>query len=220
MSNTPTKAKATKAKPPSPARRKGKELSLKDKLSKKSASAPTLTIYGMEEITNTEVVLYTVGQGDGFLATYKKYCEGTHACAALEDANFTGCMNRRLPGSVDTIMLNQKGYWRMIIVRHPVGGISTPETRAEGLAVLKQCFLTREFSNFPPEDIETFDATNVDDPHALDLFLQDHDIVNIIKEQLDEAALNGTFYATYTERAMRLWSGNFYPSYARGLGFP
>jgi hypothetical protein len=177
-------------------------------------------MYAMDDITNTEVVLYTSGQGDGFLHNYKKYCEGTHACAALEAANFTGCMNRRVPGSADTIMLNPKGYWRMLIVRHPFEGVSTPETRAEGLAVLKTCFLTTEFSRFPPDEIETIDATNVDDPHALDQFLQDHDIVNIIKEQIDEEVLNDKFYEAYTECARRLWSGNFYPAYARGLGFP
>jgi hypothetical protein len=220
MTKSPTKVIAAKAKPPSPAKRKGKQLSLKDKLSKRTAVGPTLTMYAMHDITNTEVVLYTSGQADGFLATYKKYCDGLHRCDALESANFTGCFYRRLPNSADTIMKNPKGFWRMIIVRHPLDGVSTTETRAEGLAVLKKCFLSSEFSKFPPDDIETIDATDVDNPHALDLFFQDHDIVNIIKEQLDDAVLNDTFYATYTECATKLWSGTFYPSYARGLGFP
>jgi hypothetical protein len=61
MSNTPTKAKATKAKPPSPARRKGKELSLKDKLSKFGLPAIFLTI-SPDDLRNYRIVVYALKQ--------------------------------------------------------------------------------------------------------------------------------------------------------------
>jgi hypothetical protein len=174
----------------------------------------------MDPSIHTEIYTYTVGQGDGFLATYNKYAEGNHPCKPLNDANFTGCMARRQPGTNGTIMKNPKGFWRKVIVRHPTEKNSTAETRAEGLAVLKKCFLSSEFSNFPPDSIETFDATDEENPHALDSFLQDSDIVEIVTKQIAEDELDEEFYASYTETAKRLWSGKYYPSFARGLGFP
>jgi hypothetical protein len=198
----------------------GKQATLKDKLSKTAKTAPTLTVYGMDKSIHTELYTYTAGTGDGFLATYNKYVEGTHPCKPLDDANFTGCMSRRQPGTIGTIMKNPKGFWRKVIVRHPSDLESTAETRAEGLEVLKKCFLSNEFTHFPPENIETFDATDEENPHALDSFLQDHDIVTIVTEQIDEAELDGDFYTKYPETAKRLWSGKYYPNFACGLGFP
>jgi hypothetical protein len=217
----PNTTKASPAKAASPARRKGKQISLKDKLTKKSANAPTITAYGTHEIFGTDLYLFTNGPNDdGFLKLFGDYCKGTLACAALEKQNFTSLLNRRVPGSDNTIMLGKKGFWRKVIVRHPKDGLSTPENRAEGLAVLKKCFLTTAFSKFPPADIETFDATDEDNPKALDMFLQDHDIVEIIKEQLDEADLNREFYDKYTDCANLIWSGKDYPAFALSLGFP
>jgi hypothetical protein len=58
-------------------------------------------------------------------------------------------------------------------------------------------FQSTTFTNYPPADIETIDATDVDNPKALDQFLTDHDIVNIIQEQLDEDDLDEDFYSKY-----------------------
>jgi hypothetical protein len=214
-------AKASPAKAASPARRKGKQVSLKEKLSKQTANnATTLTAYGVHPILGTEIYLFTVGQNDGFLKIFGDYTKGTMACSSLEKGNFTSLFNRRVPVSDNTIMLGQKGFWRKVIVRHPVDGISTPETRAEGLAILKKCFLTTDFTKFPPQDIETMDATDVDNPKALDMFLLDNDIVDIIKEQIDMDDLNDDFYTDYYDCAKLIWSGTNYPAFALSLGFP
>ncbi len=64
-------------------------------------------------------------------------------CEPLEKANFASCMNRRVPGSDNTIMLNQKGFWRNVIVGHPVDGLSTPETERIVLWFLRNVSLPR-----------------------------------------------------------------------------
>jgi hypothetical protein len=67
-------------------------------------------------------------------------------------------------------------------------------------------FQSTTFTNYPPADIETIDATDVDNPKALDQFLTDHDIVNIIQEQLDEDDLDEDFYSKYPAFAKKIWS--------------
>ncbi len=106
---------------------------------------------------------------------------------------------------------------------YPLNGISTAEDRQVALDVLKGKFLSKEFSNFPPdaiETIETIDAMNEENPHALDLFFLDSDIVDIIKEQVAESDLTSEFFHNYADCAKKLWSGIYYPNFARELGFP
>jgi hypothetical protein len=201
-------------------------------LAAKAAKAPTtatLTAIGIDGILNTEIVLFTKGaHEDAFLNDYKKYTEGTkqgeptgiEQCNLLEKANFTALKPRRDPATKNDVMRGPKNFWRKVIVRHTHGGVSTPETRAEGLAVLKQCFLSGEFTNFPPDTIDTIDATDEHHPQALDMFLLDMDIVQIVREHVDQADLNKNFYEKYTDFAKTMWSGTNYPDFARGLGFP
>ena len=82
---------------------------------------------------------------------YKKYTDGDIQCAALEEANFTGLLYRRKVGTDNQIMVDSKRFWRRVIVRHPIGGVSTTESRAEGLAVLRATFLSTELSDYPPQ---------------------------------------------------------------------
>jgi hypothetical protein len=218
MSKTPPKRIPTTAKTPSPRKAIMKQATLKEKLKKSSGSAPTLTMYANPAI-NTEIVLYTKGKNDGFLATYKRYTEGRLDSSAMDAANFTGCLTRRKAGTDNGIMLDERGFWRQLITRHV--SESTPDSRAEGLAVLKACFLTREFSQFPPDNIETIDATDEEAPHALDMFLMDADIIKIINEQVNNNDLNMEFYSKFTVFAKTLWSGSNYPAFAKEtLGFP
>ena len=176
----------------------------------------------MHDALGTTLYLYTCGpQSDGFLKkNFSDYTQGLKESKLLDNTYFNSLMNRRVAGSDNTIMVNHKGFWRKVVVRHPKDGLSTPETRAEGLAILKKCFLSKEFTQFPPDDIETIDATDVNNPKAMDMFLQDHDIIDIMKEQICDDDLNEEFYGKYNDCAMKIWSGTNYPAYARSLGFP
>jgi hypothetical protein len=71
-------------------------------------------------------------------------------------------------------MLDNAGFWRKVLVSHPPGGVSTAETRAEGLAVLKAAFMSNNFTNYPPGDIETIDATDIENPMAHPVEIQVH----------------------------------------------
>jgi hypothetical protein len=175
----------------------------------------------MDPAYGTEIYSYTNGPNDdGFLKMISDYMQGTMKCDDLDDTGFTSLANRRVPGSENTIMLSRKGFWRKVIVRHPIDGESTPETRQEGLKILKKCFLSPVFTKYPPADIETNDDTDIDNPKPLDMFLQDHDIIDILKEQVDEDDLDVTFYSKFTQCAKNAWSTTHYPAYARSIGFP
>ena len=77
------------------------------------------------------------------------------------------------------------------------------------------------FGYFNTNTIETFDNTNEQDRHAIDQFLLDKDIVDIIKEHIHSADLTPEFHTSFPELARKLWSGTTFPDYAREtLGYP
>ena len=106
------------------------------------------------------------------------------------------------------------------MLRWVPGELSTKQSRAHGLAVLSKFLNGTDNTKYPGPAIPTLDCTNESDPHALDMFFLDKDIVDIIQRVFDESDLNKDFYSTYKSLALKLWSGENYPEYARGLGFP
>lgn len=136
---------------------------------------------------------------------------------ALLTAGSNALLPRRQEGTRDTILLDNNGFWRKVMVgRLPEGDKTTPETRARGLAVLKAAFQDGDFTLYPPPDIETVDDTDEENPRALNMFLKDNDIVNLINQTIQDSDLNSEFYNKYTDCANRLWSGSFYyPAFAK-----
>ena len=80
--------------------------------------------------------------------------------------------------------------------------------------------MSAQFSKHPPKSITTIDGTNELDPHSLDTFFMDSDIVETVTTTIAEADLNGEFYKKIPQFALKLWSGKFYPDFAHNLGFP
>ena len=119
-------------------------------------------------------------------------------------------------------MLSNRGaYWRQIIIRYVEGDEgTTPETRAEGLRILRDFFLDANNTKFPPSDILTEDVTNVEDPEPLDNYFIDEDIEAFMKEDIAEADLNASFVTRFPDTVRRCWSRGFVSQWARGIGFP
>jgi hypothetical protein len=103
-------------------------------------------------------------------------------------------------------------------VRHPKDGLSSPEHRAEALQVLKQCFKVQLSLTIHQQTRETIDATDVDNPKALDQFLTDHDIVNTIRNKMKTTWMRTSTVST-PFFAKKIWSGTNYPAFAVSLGF-
>ena len=209
----------------SPRKKDGKRPSMKEKKGiqiKAGAKNPTLTCYSFRDEFSIEAYLYCRDDNnDSFTNGFKRFVDGVIQCDELTNANFVAYKYRRTPNSNNTIMLDSNSYWRKIFLRYVPGGRSTPGSRTEGLQVLKTFLMDRNFSEYPPADINTVDCTNEEDTHSLDMFFLDQDIIDIIKVDVDEQDLNSLFYSTYTGFARKLWSGAFYPEYARTeLGFP
>ena len=70
------------------------------------------------------------------------------------------------------------------------------------------CFSSVQgWHKYAPKDVPLIDATNVDDPHSLDHFFMDQDIVEIAQTEIAEDDLNGEFYSNFPEFARKLWTG-------------
>jgi hypothetical protein len=110
-------------------------------------------------------------------------------------------------------------YKRYLFVRYVPRG-STPVTRAEALEALAAFFRNSNYFKYPPAHITTIDGTNVDNPHSLDQFFMDDDIIEFLRAEFAESALNGNFFANYPILSSKLWAGPNYPEFARSIGFP
>ena len=181
---------------------------------------PSLSCYAFADELPIEAYLFCRDdKTDAFYNGFKKFADGELDSAILEDCNFTSYNARRLPQSKNIIML-QGTFWRHVIVRHVPGGISTPESREEGLRKLKEFLMSTANSKYPITDVTTADCTDSDNPLALDHFFLDVDIIDFIHTEFDESDLNREFYSRFPELALKLWSGPNYPEFARDLGFP
>ena len=60
---------------------------------------------------------------------------------------------------------------------------------------------------YASKDVTLIDATNMDDPHSLDHFFMDQDIVEFAKTEFAEDDLNGEFYSKFPEFARKIVGG-------------
>jgi hypothetical protein len=227
--STTRKSAPVEAKPPpvaaSPRKKGGKRPSMKEKKGnqmKAGAKTPSLTCYSFGDNFSFEAYLFCKDDNnDSFTNGYKRFVDGVVQCDDLTEANFVAYKHRRKPNTNNDILLDSNNYWRKIFLRYVPGGRSTPGSRSEGLLVLKTFLLDRRYSEYPPSDILTMDCTNEEDPHPLDMFFLDQDIIDMLKVDVDEEDLTSQFYSTYPDFARKIWSGAYYPDYARTqLGFP
>ena len=117
-------------------------------------------------------------------------------------------------------MRDNHDYPRCLFIRYLRQGISTPETRAEGLEVLSAFLRDRNYSKYPTAAITTMDITNMENPQSLDQFFMDNDIVEFITTEFDADDLTTDFFIQFPVLASQLWAGQNYPDFARSLGFP
>jgi hypothetical protein len=216
-------AKTSPIKRNSPGRKKGGTTSLKSTLAKKNAkkAEPTLLCYGTAPEIGKELYCYTVNDNnDGYTNPFRKYASGATVVPSLENAGFVSIKFRKVPGSNNLIMHDDKGYWRSVMIRNPPDGVSTAETRATGLKVLKAFFMDPTTTTYPPKDIVMSDQTNPGELHPMDNFLQDHDIIEIVEDSFEKDDLNEEFYTNFPTLALSIFGGPYYPEFARNLGYP
>ena len=175
-----------------------------------------------EDFTFEAYVFQRNENNDGFTWGVQQFCNGVenYQSPELQAANFTRCVYRRVPRSADGNMTGERGYWRVVIIRYPPENETTPESRQEGLRILKQFLLNPQYSDYPPRDITTRDATDPENIPSLDDFFLDNDIKELMEEDIDAINLNEHFYQNFPEFAEKCWAGPHVSQWARGLGFP
>lgn len=221
----PIGKESTKKRAPAPAAspRKKANRNIMNVQSKKSVSnIPTLTCYAFASEFPIEAYLFCKDENnDGFTNNFKKVLNGTLLYTPVTDARFADCKQRRKPGTDNELLVDKNNFWRSVLFRYlPKNEDSTVDTRMEGLAVLKDFFMSKTGSDYPPQDIQLIDNTNEDDPHSLDMFFMDKDIIDIVKNEFEDSELNEKFFSTYPRLAKKMWNGPHYPPFAHELGFP
>ena len=152
--------KAQKRKSPAKKHKKGP-------VQKLGKSNPTITCFVCHELFKFEAYIYSRSPGnDGYTYSYKQYCQNVQRYhnQHLLDAGFVRYYYRRVPQSNNVNMENEeRGYWHGIIVRYPPSGVTTEESRREGLAILRQYFMDPRNTNYPPSRIDMEDITRPPD---------------------------------------------------------
>jgi hypothetical protein len=208
---TPERRSPGKAKKPVPTRQKKSPL--------------TLYVVNFGPPFTFEIYLYEKNEKeDGFHFGITKYMRGneTDTHSLFDAANFTQTLSRRVPGSADIVSKSvETNYDRRIFLRYPKESESTPETRATGLAAMKSFLQDPRFSRYPPTEIDTVDLTDYQHDHhtAMDNYIMNNDIQELVMEDCNAADLNDGFKEAFPEVASCIWQSKHVGEYGHSLGF-
>ena len=166
-------------------------------------------LYAYSKISNGQIK-------DGYTYPFRMFIDGdaNYKYPHLEEAGFVGYyVVRRSPDS-DERLNGSDGYARYYMVRCvPGGSPTTKETRMEGLNVLSEFFKHPKTSKYPPASIRLDDLTT-DPPKALNHFLRDVDIFNLLENSFEKDALTPLFVKTFPDLAKVIFGGPTYPAQA------
>ena len=215
-------SRAKKQKPSSPKKAKFQP-NMRDNLKKKKDKpVPTINVYSFHEPIAVEAYTYTITPTkDGFLNKFRIWLKAELEVDELTEANFVALKTRRDKDSPGNVPLkDDDDYNRMYMIRYPPQNESTKETRSEGLRVLKNFFMSKKSTTYPPADILTVDRS-VDEPSVLEDFFLDDDIEEIVKASCEITELEETFFENYKTFALNIYRYKEPSNFAKDqLGFP
>lgn len=174
----------------------------------------TVTVWGFHPTFPLEVYSYRKGSDDdGYTHTLRQSIDGNaDTIPILDDNGFIQYFVRRQHRDKNQVMTNADNWPCHLIVRWvPNQEPSTPATRTEGLRILKNFFMSSEWSKFPPRDIVTVDMTNTDDPIPLDHFFLDEQVALFIKDIFPDEVANDRFAVDYPDVAKMFFSRDLFP---------
>lgn len=178
-----------------------------------------LTVRTFTEPISVECYIYEkAGNKDGYLHGLRKYCKqefGNEKHNGLEGWGWFMVHPRRIHGSSNEILRQPDDYMRQIVARYPPDNISTPESRQEGLEVLKDFFGDDRFSNYPATNIECSDQTDPDNLEPLDKYFLDEQIKELLIAEMEEEDLNTDFVTNFPDFAAKCWSTDNVSEWAR-----
>ena len=161
---------------------------------------------------------------DGFVGSVAKYLDGENGDVThveFDSAGFHHYCQRRVPNSPNEVMLGcTNGFRRVIVVRFLPMGESTPDTRREGLRILRSFLTDPRFHQTIPPMIDTRDLTNESHLPSLDEYFMDDEIWDLLQNDFGREYLNADFYKNFEKLAKKFWQYKYVPEFARSLGFP
>jgi hypothetical protein len=141
--------KTTATKPPSQKKSK-KTPNMREKLLQKKEE--TIHVEGFEDPIALEVYDYTLTESKaGFMNNHRKWSKGEIQFEDLTEPNFIVLKIRRnneINGN--ETLSGSDGYSRWWMIRYPPENESAPDTRKEGLRVIKNFFTSKKGTSFHP----------------------------------------------------------------------
>lgn len=171
--------------------------------------------------------LYSFSSGpnkDGYLWKYRQHVDGDENAniPELSDAGFKAYYKRRVSIDMDDAHIGDDDYVRYYIGRFLPGMVpSTPETRVDGLYVLKSFFNNRVHTKYPPGNgMPAVDETDHEHLGSLDHFLLSDTIMEVMVDLVDSPPRNPTYFANFPDHARLFFSGTPPRSAVSMYGYP
>jgi hypothetical protein len=188
-------------------------------LQKKEA---TIHVVGFEDPIALEVYNCTLTESKaGFINNFRKWSKGEIQFKDLTEANFNGLKIRRnneINGN--ETLSGSDGYSRWWMIWYLPENESTPDTHKEGLRVIKNFFMSKKGTNFPPRD-KLVDDTDGDVPAVLENVFMDDDVEEILQTSFELTEMNDNFYEKYATFAKNIYSKQDPSHFSKSiLGFP
>jgi hypothetical protein len=209
-------------KPPSP-KKSASPPSMREKLKhKKEKPVPTIRVHGFFEPFAVEAYEYTLTDTKpGFVHKYRQWAKGELEVEELTKANFVG-VNMQRDNAIhgNEVRKDSDGYSRVWMIRYPTENQTTAATRRDGLRILKDFFMSKIGTLYPPKEIRVSDETT-SVPDVMETFFLDEDIEEIVKASFDPDELDDDFYFKYGDLSRTIYLNKEPSDFARDmLGFP
>ena len=183
------------------------------KMSTKLASRPTYNLYCWGWPSSPwEAYTFRKGDKDAYAAFYRQVVDGEKDCQELEDMGFRMYFTRRrAPG--DNSPSTGEDNWPENVYVRCVNNMNptTPQTRQEGLSFLRRFFMNKEYSKYPPNDINTVDMTNEQDLMPMDHLLMDQHVMALLDRTIPTDHANRRFFTNHRAFASLFFGGPVYP---------
>ena len=181
-----------------------------------------LTCWGFPTLPFEMYSLSKSENSDGFMDQFRKKIDQTADFPYLSDAGFNGYLPRRQSLESDIPWFEDgKPYWRTMMLRIVPEGMTTAETRAEGLQILQNFFRSKTLTDKPiHQEIDLEDATNENDLLSVDYFVENKNIVDLMRVLIEPESLNRTFYKSMPFEAKLFFAGTPPIECIRSFGYP
>lgn len=160
---------------------------------------------------------------DGYLHSLKQCTRGFIECAKFSEAEVYTYVARRIPFGPNDAMLNppEHKFERIVFLRYAPEMQSTKESREQLFCCMLALISDPKHAKYPAKNVGKKEIIPAEGEFlALDQFLMDDTIEDLVRERVDPSDLNTDFQSRFGDLSKCIYAGNHASVFAKTeLGF-